>query len=39
MVESLPFPKRNRKLPEILSPEEMAQLIDSASNLVRRLIN
>jgi site-specific recombinase XerD len=28
MVDSLPFPKRHRKLPEILSPEEMAQLID-----------
>jgi site-specific recombinase XerD len=36
MVESLPFPKRHRKLPEILSPEEMAGLIDSASNLFHR---
>ena len=38
MVESLPFPKRNRKLPEILSPEEMAKLIDSTSNLFHRTI-
>lgn len=38
MVDSLPFPKRRRKLPEILSPEEMAKLIDSASNLFHRTI-
>ena len=38
MVDSLPFPKRHRKLPEILSPEEMAKLIDSASNLFHRAI-
>jgi site-specific recombinase XerD len=38
MVDSLPFPKRRRKLPEILSPEEMAKLIDSASNLFHRAI-
>jgi site-specific recombinase XerD len=36
MVESLPFPKRHHKLPEILSPEEMAKVIDSASNLFHR---
>src|SRR5437868_4566943 len=37
MVDSLPFPKRHRKLPDILSPEEMAKLIDSASNLFRAI--
>jgi hypothetical protein len=37
-VDSLPFPKRHRKLPQILSPEEMAKLIDSASNLFHRAI-
>jgi site-specific recombinase XerD len=38
MLDSLPFPKRHRRLPEILSPEEMAKLIDSASNLFHRAI-
>ena len=38
MVDSLPFPKRRRKLPNILSAEEMAKLIDSASNLFHRAI-
>jgi integrase/recombinase XerD len=35
-LEDIPMPKRHRKLPEILSPEEVAQLIDSASNLYHR---
>jgi len=38
MVDSLPFPKRSRKLPNILSQEEMAKLIDSANNLFHRAI-
>jgi integrase/recombinase XerD len=33
LPDDLPMPKRHRKLPEILSPDEVALLIDSASNL------
>ena len=36
LVEHIPMPKRHRKLPEILSLEEVARLIDSASNLFHR---
>jgi site-specific recombinase XerD len=36
LLDDLPRPKRSRKLPEILSPEEVARLIDSASNLFHR---
>jgi integrase/recombinase XerD len=36
LLEDLPWPKRPRKLPQILSPEEVAKLIDSASNLFHR---
>ena len=36
LLEEIPMPKRHRKLPEILSPEEVAVLIDSASNLFHR---
>src|SRR5436305_1102185 len=34
LLEDIPMPKRRRKLPKVLSPEEVEQLIDSASNLV-----
>jgi site-specific recombinase XerD len=33
LLDDIPMPKRHRKLPEILSPDEVALLIDSASNL------
>ena len=36
LLEDIPRPKRYRKLPEVLSPEEVAQLIDSTSNLFHR---
>ena len=36
LLDDLPMPKRHRKLPEILSPDEVALLIDSASNLFHR---
>ena len=36
LLEDIPRPKRYRKLPEVLSPEEVSQLIDSASNLFHR---
>lgn len=35
-VEELPYPKVPRRLPAVLSPEEVARLIDSASNLLHR---
>lgn len=36
LLEDLPMPKRSRRIPEILSPDEVARLIDSASNLFHR---
>jgi integrase/recombinase XerD len=36
LLEDLAMPKRSRRIPEILSPEEVARLIDSASNLFHR---
>ena len=36
MIEHIPFPKETRRLPEILTPEEVARLIEAASNLFHR---
>jgi integrase/recombinase XerD len=38
LLDDLPLPKRHRKLPEILSPDEVALLIGSASNLFHQTI-
>lgn len=37
-LEDIPWPKRHRKLPEILSREEVARLIDAAGNLFHRTL-
>jgi len=37
-VEAVPYPKRPRRLPTILTPDEAARLINSASNLFHRPI-
>ena len=36
LPEHIPFPKCPRKLPVVLSPEEVQRVIDSAENLMRR---
>ena len=36
LPEHIPFPKRPRRLPVVLSPEEVQRVIDSAENLMRR---
>ena len=36
LPDEIPFPKCPRKLPTVLSPEEVARLIDSARNLMHR---
>ena len=36
--QDLPYPKKQRKLPCILSLEEVGKLIDAASNLKQRVI-
>jgi integrase/recombinase XerD len=36
LLDEIPHPKRPRKLPAILSPEEVAQLIEAARNLFHR---
>jgi integrase/recombinase XerD len=38
LPDQIPFPKRGRRLPTVLSPEEVALLIDSAKNLMHRAI-
>ncbi len=37
-AEYIPFPKFRKRLPTILSPEEVARLIDSARNLFHRTL-
>jgi site-specific recombinase XerD len=36
--EELPYPKSHRRLPTVLSPEEVARLIDAAGNLMQRAL-
>lgn len=36
--DDLPFPKRSKKLPTVLSPEEVRRLIEAAWNLMHRTI-
>ena len=36
LPDQIPFPKRARRLPVVLSPDEVALLIDSAKNLMHR---
>ena len=38
LAEHITFPKQPRRLPTVLSPEEVARLIDSASNLLHRTL-
>ena len=38
LTEHIPFPKQPRRLPLVLSPEEVARLIDSANNLFHRTL-
>ena len=38
LAEHIPFPKRHKRLPIVLSPEEVSRLIDSASNLYHRAL-
>jgi integrase/recombinase XerD len=38
MLEHLPFPKVPRKLPVVMSQEEVAKVIDAANNLLQRTI-
>src|SRR5215831_17742822 len=38
LTEHIPFPKSPRRLPTVLSPEEVAQLINSSRNLFHRTI-
>lgn len=38
LAEHIPFPKSHKRLPTVLSPEEVARLIDSARNLYHRTL-
>src|SRR5215831_19809372 len=38
LAEYIPFPKSRRRLPTVLSPEEVTRLIDSARNLYHRTL-
>src|ERR1700731_971618 len=38
LADYIPFPKSRKRLPTVLSPEEVAQLIDSARNLYHRTL-
>ena len=38
LPDHIPFPKRQRRLPTVLSQDEVARLIDGASNLMHRTI-
>ena len=38
LAEHIPFPKQPRRLPTVLSPEEVTRLIESASNLYHRTL-
>jgi len=38
LADYIPFPKQHRRLPTVLSPEEVARLIASASNLYHRTL-
>jgi integrase/recombinase XerD len=38
LPDQIPFPKRARRLPTVLSPDEMTLLINSAKNLMHRAI-
>ncbi len=38
LAEYIPFPKSRKRLPTVLSPEEVARLIDAARNLYHRTL-
>jgi integrase/recombinase XerD len=38
LAEYIPFPKSRKRLPTVLSPEEVTRLIDAASNLYHRTL-
>ena len=38
LAEYIPFPKSRKRLPTVLSPEEVARLLDSARNLYHRTL-